>query len=217
MKVLGDDELVMVLVSKIVFAETNPNHMDDDEYRALKDGIAAGADMPDPLLVSPNPDGTFEVVDGEHRVRAVRDLYPNEDVELPAVVRDWTAEQRAAWRVGLNGTRGALRLRVVRQVAEVFKSDPKLLTVSGFTGARAHLLDPPAVKALDLGARSGAAEVDDGDEPAPVSARPFVLEVPFASRQVLQRVRRALKKAGGKDKDIARGLLNVLGLDTEHT
>jgi hypothetical protein len=204
--------------------KVNPNHMDPEEYADLKAGIRAGRDMPQPLLVAfDTTDGLYEIVDGEHRWSAVGELIAEgvlaPTVTLPCVLRDqWSAEERAAWRLGLNKNRGAIRLKIARDVVRDLSdngADPRLLTIAGYKADEllldhAHLTDA----ALDVG-KAGKDSAAGDEIPAGAAAKPFVLEVPFRTREELVRARRALLKASGPAKDLSTGLFAVLGDDVK--
>lgn len=216
---LGDDAETMLAIGALRPPKVNPNVMTPEEFAALKEGIRAGDDMPQPLVVGEilGQPGVYEIIDGEHRWQAVTELVAEghfaEGVKLPCKLRSyWTEAQRTAWRIGLNHSRGHIRLRVAREQIADLKlngaSDAEL-AVTGFTPAELAY-DPSATAARETSATSTPPSEEDAP---PTAAKPFTLELTFASRAELVAVRRALKKAAGKSKDLSRGLMAALGME----
>lgn len=82
----------------------NPNRMDERTFAAERESIQTFGFL-DPLTVRPHPtlEGEFEIVDGEHRLRATDDLdYP----KLPCLVLDLDEAAARKLTVILNETRG---------------------------------------------------------------------------------------------------------------
>jgi len=63
------DKILEIEVSKIKFAEWNPNQMQEMVFNALVDAIKEKG-MRRPLLVCDLGNGEYELVDGEHRLKA---------------------------------------------------------------------------------------------------------------------------------------------------
>lgn len=218
---LGDDAETMLAIDVLRPPKINPNVMTPEEFAALKEGIRAGEDMPQPLVVGeiPGQPGTFEIIDGEHRWQAVTELVAEghfaPGVKLPCKLRSyWTEAQRTAWRIGLNHSRGHIRLRVAREQIADLKLNGATdaeLAVTGFTPAELTY-DPNATAAREP--RAASEPVSEEDTP-PTAPKPFTLELTFATKAELVAVRRALKKAAGKSKDLTRGLMAALGMETQ--
>lgn len=100
-------------VDLIHFNDWNPNEMEDEEFSALVQDIDEhGFDQP--LEVFPHPDeklaaeGAWMIVDGEHRLRAVKALRESGKIQRISVIkRDWdkvTAMKRTVRRNNMRGT-----------------------------------------------------------------------------------------------------------------
>jgi len=185
----------------------NPNRMSAERFASLKAFIQEGGFL-QPILVSPiglGADAEFDVVDGAHRVKALGELGLR---HVQAVVRRMTPVQIRAYRLAMNHLRGDVDLTLAagamtEMLAGGLDMD-ELAVMTGFTESEvADLMAQPEQPLLGHG---GAVE----DEPA-VADRPFVLELKFGSRKQLVTVKRKLRKAGGTTRDMALGLLNVLG------
>lgn len=206
--------LINVPLAQLVAAEVNPNSMPEHEYLALIEATRRFGFL-QPVAVRPRPDGTFETLDGHHRIRAAVELGMT---EVPCVVRANTNDTEAVLiRVGMNKIRGEQDLtKVGQEMARVVGTgiDVSELTVTGFTDSEvADLLrsvdidvDAQAVTAE----RGPAEDFDTNDE----TVKPFLLEIEFTDRAEYQRARRGLKRAAGKGKDMAVGLMKLLGEDT---
>ena len=188
----------------------NPNRMDPEDFQLLVVQIGReGFDQP--VLTRPLPEGqpdgcVYEMVDGNHRGRAVRVLGGE---RIPAVVREMTDEQVVAYRLARNKLRGRLDLTIARvQVRDLaacgFDLDELLVTGFGVDDLTAFCAAdvPPVAAGL------GSMTVSDDSERLP---KPFVIEIPFTDKAQYQRALKRLRKAAGKTKDLGLGLLNVLG------
>lgn len=82
----------------------NPNRMNERQYAAEKESITAFGFI-DPVTVRPHPElaGEYQVIDGEHRVRAATDLGIT---DLPVVVLDVNEAAAKKLTIVLNETRG---------------------------------------------------------------------------------------------------------------
>jgi ParB-like chromosome segregation protein Spo0J len=191
--------------------EHNPNKMSPEKFELLK---AAMANPPDgsvedvlqPPLIAPLPDGFFDVVDGSHRVRAATALGW---VSMECVVRVMSPEQVRAYRLGMNNQRGDIDLAIAQlDLAELIMEgwSPEQLGVTGFTAdeiADLTRVDDPNDRP------TARVDVDDGD--AQRVEKPFVLEIPFRTRDAYKRARKAVLKAAGKGKELDVGLLRLIG------
>lgn len=98
--------IVYVSVDRLVPSSLNPNRMTKEEYEGLKGSIRyAGFLESNPILTRPNGDGTFEIVSGEHRWRAAKELGI---VKVPCEIREMDDLEAARHRVILNKDRGKL-------------------------------------------------------------------------------------------------------------
>jgi hypothetical protein len=207
----------LIPISKLVLCppEKNPNKMTDAEYALLKDAMAAasknGDEVLQTVLLSPHdpPADTFDVVDGNHRVQAAIELGWT---DMLAIVRAMTPNEIIAYRLGMNRNRGRIDLTIAKgQLSDLVLDGDVALEVTGFTGEEITDLTTPVHHERNLLADAGSTDVEGEATP---SAKPFVLEIPFTKKSDYQLARRKLRKAAGKTKDLARGLLAVLGEDT---
>lgn len=115
---MSDITIVYVGVELIDPNPWNPNRQNDDEFTAELQSIETFGFIA-PIIVRPKPEHDlldidprprFEVIDGEHRLRAALQL---EHATVPAVVLDLTDVQAKKLTVVMNETRG--------------KADPALL------------------------------------------------------------------------------------------
>ena len=185
--------------------EDNPNKMSAERFASLKAFIREGGFL-QPILVSRREDNlTYDVVDGKHRVVALRELGLS---YVHAVVRRMTADQIRAYRIAMNRLRGDVDLTIAAgAMTEMLATGlgmDELAVMTGFT--EPEVADLVAQSEPHILADAG----DVADEPT-VADRPFVLELKFSSRHQLVTVKRKLRKAGGTTRDMALGLLNVLG------
>ena len=93
-------------VDKLFASEDNPNRMTGEEFGNLVESMkAAGFLEANPILVRPNSDGTYEIVDGEHRWLAAKKLGLK---EVPCHIREMDNLEAGRHRVILNKDRGSL-------------------------------------------------------------------------------------------------------------
>lgn len=197
-----------VPLDKLEDAPTNANRMSDTRFRSLVERIRELGFL-QPILVEPTSNGRFRIVDGHHRVRAARDLGLT---EVPAVVEAFDALTSRATALGMNRDRGEIDLAIAAEELVV-------LAEAGWSMSDMALAGFSEVEAADLLATlehddeavlAGASTVVPQEESDAPASR-WTLEIPFDDLSVMTKAKRALKKAGGKD--MARGLLRVLGLE----
>lgn len=199
-----------VSIASLVPDPNNPNVMDPARYAELRRAIEQEGFL-QPILVAPIAEapGRFWLVDGHHRVRAAAEVGY---IDVPAIAREMTGQQVTLLRMGMNRLRGELDLTKATDLLQgLVKAGVPLdaLWLSGFSPSELDgLLRAPEVRQDDFPAVSPVL----ADEPV-AAERPFALEVSFGSRQDLVAVKRALRRAGGASRDMAFGLLAVLGLD----
>lgn len=208
-------------VGEIADAPRNPNVMSTSQYQGLVAAIhLEGFQVP--ILVRPAekcgyplPDGeAYEIIDGHHRVRAVRELMESgqmsgESIAAIVIRADDVQAQRMA--VAMARIRGEVNLGVAAEiVADLSKrmSDEDLAAYVGYTEADiADLIDIAIDDDLDD-------EVDmDEMEPPPenqVRTKPWEIVLTYSDRKEYQRVRRALRKAAGKGNDIEAGVARLI-------
>jgi ParB-like chromosome segregation protein Spo0J len=199
-------------VLHVVSAAENPNKMSAEQFASLKLFIQEGGFL-QPILASPmdkGADAEFEVVDGAHRIEALRELG---QTVVQAVVRRMSPVQIRAYRLAMNRLRGNVDLTLAAgTMTEMLAAGlgmDELAVMTGFTESEvADLTAQPEAPLL--------ADAGDVADESTVADRPFVLELKFASRSQLVTVKRKLRKAGGTTRDMTLGLLNVLGEETSN-
>lgn len=105
MKAESMSETVPVALDRIRLNDYNPNAMDAETFRALlKDMKDGGPDAIDSILLRPLDEG-YEVVDGEHRTRAARQL---KWTEIRARIQEISLEEAMVVNYRKNRERGHL-------------------------------------------------------------------------------------------------------------
>ncbi len=205
---------------QIAPAPSNPNSWDDAKFAQLVQAIDDEGFNSVILLraVSPPMDTEFtvyQVSDGEHRWRAAQEP----DLEhVPAYVYPEGACSDAkarALQVGFNNLRGDMDLTsVAKALAEFDLAGMEHLTgytAEGMAELTALLTPPSAEDLLGEGMTPPTPAAAEPEEPG-TAAGVFELTISLASGDDVREVRKRLKKAGGKSKDMGRGLLKVLGI-----
>jgi ParB-like chromosome segregation protein Spo0J len=201
-------EIKTIALARIELAETNPNSMDPEKYALLVRAISE-VGFVQPVLVRPVRD-RFKLIDGEHRVRAARELgmeYVPCVIGTGDLVND---EQAAVTQIAMGRLRGDLDLAAVGRTMEGLLSSgwsmPEL-TLTGFSEDEiADLLEAARSATEDVLAGSDTTLPDTSDIPL----RPFVLEITFESRASYTAAKRGLKRAAGSG-ELSEGLLRLLG------
>lgn len=196
--------------------ETNPNKMTEEQFAALvavmrKEGCLQN------LVVEDNDDGTWRIVDGHHRYWAAKIVGLT---ELPCIERRDTTDQLTdAVGIGMNRIRGASDLvrtgEVLRDlvIEQGLPATDVALSAGLSEDELGDIIANVGDAEDDIGASIGDAMGDEDDEDEEAAPKPFMLEVRFDDRETLRKVRRALRKAAGKGGDLAKGLVNALGLE----
>lgn len=226
---LRPPEVVHLPVSSLLELPGNPNEMADAEYAALVAAIRANGFL-QPILVCPPqgegvghgagqvvgqegyyPPDAHYVIDGQHRLRAARELSLP---AVPCVVVRVTREQAQALRVAMNRLRGELDLtavgRIFQELSDAGWTGGQLAQTGFSVGEVEDLLRAVSqpVDASPLPVDMGTPDYDAGAPSEPPRKR-HVLEVEFETAQQLTRARKALA-AGGST--LGEGLLRLLVL-----
>lgn len=187
--------------------EENPNVMSAAEQAALTHAIATFG-FTQPIEVTPRGDGTFTVIDGVHRVESATALGMT---AVPALVHEGLSPQEVVVRrISLNKNRGHLDLGIVRaQLAEAIATtvEPLDLTATGFSEDEINALLSAGEADFNAGSMDG-----DDEEPAK-NERPHEVVLTFRTKKDADAVRKGLRRASGKHKDMSAGALALLGLD----
>ena len=190
--------------------DENPNKMEPERYSGLVELVRQLGSLSG-ILVEDLGDGTFRIIDGHHRYWAAQEVGLK---ELECFVLKPDAKNEAL-AIAMNRLRGDLDLT---QVAEAMKDivvetgwdAPTIGVLTGFSADEVESLIDRAKTTL----QDSLDDVGLGAPPEPEDTapdKPFMLEIAFASKEDYQLCRKKLRKAAGKTKDLATGLLNVLG------
>jgi len=196
----------------------NPNSMTDDAYEALVALIKQQGFL-QPILVRPIDGTVFRIIDGHHRVRAAKELGMD---SIPCVVSDKGPHEEILLRIAMNKLRGELDITGVgRAFKELHDAgwSTKELVLTGYEESEVADLLKAVTQNVDV-AMTSAIEMPstsdyDADDVEDAAAKLFELKLEFDNREDLKKVRRALKRAGGKTKDMSLGLLKILGEEKE--
>jgi ParB family chromosome partitioning protein len=97
------ENLVHLSVDTIVPNKWNCNYMSEKELEELKQAIQYNG--VEPIIVRPLTDGKYEIVDGEHRFRAVKELGQK---HIPAVIMKIDDEEAKIRTIVYNSKRGKI-------------------------------------------------------------------------------------------------------------
>lgn len=191
---------------------TNPNRMSDETYAMLVEAIRRVGFL-QPVLAQEDADGSLVIVDGYHRVKAAREVGLT---NVPVIVGDFQDDPGMAHavQIGMNRMRGELDLAAVaQQVSALATSGWNMedLELTGFSKSELEDLlattrhrDEEVLEGGLGGAPNSEPEAEEG------AAKPFILELTFAKKADLSKAKRGLKKAAGKGRELADGLLRLL-------
>lgn len=204
--------LVEVPLESLAPAARNANRMPDDKYRALVESIRRVGFVV-PIVVRKlaededvdNAAIIYEIVDGHHRVRALAEIGI---AEASAVVLEGGEDPRLV-SLALNRLRGETDLAVASLIVEELLEAEVDMSISGFTGRELEAL----VSALESPDDPELSDLEGTEAPEEVgtpSAKPFLLDLTFRSKEDLAAARKALKKAAGKGGDLSDGLLRLI-------
>lgn len=196
-------------IDDLVDAERNPNEMDEAKLDALAELIQRYGFL-QPILAVPLEGGKFRIVDGHHRAKAAERA--GHETVLALVRDSFAPDEIEALRVGMNVLRGDLNYKIAAEIAVELREEwgwdnDKLGTAFGFSDSELdELFDLASAASSDVeadlgGGSSGPSESapstsGDDEEKAP---NPFVLKIEYDSRSEYMKVRRALRKYGGKN------------------
>ncbi len=187
-------------------APQNANKMDAAKYRELVHSIRRLGFIT-VIVARDLGDGDFDIVDGHHRVKAMRELG---EVNVPTLVIKGDEDPRLV-ALALNRLRGETDLAVASMIIEELLEtglSTADLSITGFSEREmselVSALEQPEPDLDDLGDTALPEEIG-----SPV-ARPFLLDLTFRSKEDLKAARKALRKAAGKGGDLADGLLRLI-------
>lgn len=205
----------------LVSAPRNPNRMQPHKYAALKEFIRKHGFAQDIVVRKhPTADGKWEIVDGHHRVKAVREIG---GINGLVPCRDAThldASERTELMLSLNNNRGELDLTAVSLEFDLLQDDGRTvedLQITGFTIDEIETLIGATQELSEEDLLEDAILTESNRDPETTEdQKVFVLEVALASAKELRKAKAKLRRAGGKlkgDQAITQGLRSVLGLD----
>lgn len=189
----------------------NPNRMLPSTYELLVEAIRTVGFL-QPVLAQEEPDGTLTIVDGVHRTRAAKEVGL---ACVPVVVGDFRDDPDLARvvQIGMNRMRGELNLSAVAQQVSALVEKGWSTVQLELTGFSRDELDDLLASTRHSddevleGGLGAAPDASDDDDAAP---KPFVLELTFEKKEQLTRAKRGLRKAAGKGRELADGLLRLL-------
>jgi len=196
----------------------NANRMAPDMVATLA-GAIQRLGFTQPVLVRRMPDGVHRVIDGHHRMQAAHQAGLN---EVPAVIVDCSDAEARALQLGMNRLRGEVDLVLAaKQVTSLFDEGWQLhdVLLTGFSSDEVDaLLRASTPRHDDDPLKNGLPAMisdSDGQDDDEMQEKAWALELAFDSKEMLERVKKALKRQAGKGGDMADGLLKVLGLSEE--
>jgi ParB-like chromosome segregation protein Spo0J len=188
--------------------EENPNKMEPERFDLLVKAMELHGDV-QPVL-SARVGDRYQLIDGHHRVWAALKL--GLSAIESTVIENATEAEIAALSIAMNRLRGDLDLRassdIIKDIIESTGWEIGQVSIAtGFTADEiTALLGDTAMDAEDM-LRDSA----DMGEAEAKPEKPYVLELAFADRETFKLVKRRLRKASGETKDLAQGLLHLIG------
>ena len=176
-------------------APLNANRLAPEKYVQLVASIRRLGFLV-PIIVRDDEEGGYEIVDGHHRAKAVREI--GAETEIPAVVLEPGEDPQLA-ALALNRLRGETDLAVASlMIDEMLAGGLELadLAISGFT--ERELTDLVEALTQEEPSLEDVGAADLPEEVGTKVARPFLLELTFKNREDLGVARKALRKACGK-------------------
>lgn len=196
---------------QLVEAADNPNVMPEGDFKSLVAAINAKGFL-QPILVRALSKKEFRVIDGHHRLRASRELKMQ---EVPCVVAEVDDAGEVILRIAMNKLRGELDLTSTGRILKEFVDDGWALdafTLTGFSESELTDLLASVSQSVDTPMELEVPKVDyEVEEDTTGLGKTFELKVVFETREDLKKAKQGLKRAGGKTKDMAVGLLKLLG------
>lgn len=174
----------------------NPNAMNDRTYQAEKESIGRFGFV-DPVTVRPHPElpDAFQIIDGEHRVRAAGELGMG---ELPIVTLDLGDAEAKKLTVVLNETRGeADTLDLARLLADIARTDPNVGEALPYSPEHlSALLEMADLEMPDYGNGSldGGGDEDDEDK-----WRTLTLRVPAPVEELFRQAEARVAESAGAE------------------
>lgn len=204
----------MLPCASLVGQARNPNELGPAEFKNLCAAIRTLGFL-DPILVSPNADGTHSILDGHHRLRAAIE----EGVDpVPCIVTlSRSRDVVDAIQLSMAKNRGRVRLDIAEQILKELAEEGWSTEEMQSTGYSPDEIDALLSKTnaeVEKASKGKAQSINEAlDEGG--ADRPWTLELKFVTQAQLTEVKRALKKASGRAKDESLGLLHLLKMRDE--
>lgn len=209
---MTDVTIVNLDVEVLEEAANNPNVMPASDFDLLCRAMKAKGHL-QPILVRKLPDARgFRVIDGHHRLKAAKVC---EMKQVASVLIECTDAEEPILRLAMNKLRGDVDLtsagHIMKELQEAGVGLDELL-LTGFSAneiedlVRAVSVNVDTEVSMALPASDYEPEDDDTG-----AAKPLVLEIPFTNLADMKKAKKGLKRAAGKGKDLAVGLLRLLG------
>jgi ParB-like chromosome segregation protein Spo0J len=199
-------QIIATPIQTLHDAPQNANKMDAAKYRELVLSIRRIGFVV-PIVARDLGNGDLEIVDGHHRVKAMREIG---EAFVPTLIITGDEDPRLV-ALALNRLRGETDLAVASMIVEeLLESGLSTvdLSITGFSERElselVSALEQPDLDLDDLGGTSLPEEIG-----TPV-AKPFLLDLTFRTKADLAAARKALRKAAGKGGDLADGLLRLV-------
>lgn len=196
--------VVRVKVAELFPAARNPNRMSAAKKAALASSMQANGYL-QPIITA-TVRGRREILDGHHREEV---LLAEEVDEVDIVdLGTMTPERADMLRISLRAIHGDMQLSMVEEILRDLQDNGEdLLAVQPWLGfSETELAELLAAEEPEA-PRAAPPSVDE-----PTADKPFVLELKYSDGEVFRKVKRALRKASGRAKDEATGLLAILDL-----
>lgn len=228
---VGEHQLMDVPVGSVHPNAWNSNQMSERQYADLLNMIGERGYL-QYILVRPHPVARdlFEVIDGEHRLRAFREAFPDRGtvrcIVAPAEITD---DQAKALSIAMNNVKGKdspVRLARLIQEMSAAHSLQAIEASTGLSGAKIRQLrdldKPPEIPPPEPAPRIPAPEPPP-PVPAPRPTAPVVFELYPEERSRLEELIESTVNAAGlamlypKDPDRRRAaaLLQLLSISDE--
>lgn len=196
-------------VTAIHEAVDNPNAMSPADFALLCRAVQVNG-MLQPILLRQLAPASFRVIDGHHRLRACK----NADMPtVPAVIIECSDTEETILRLEMGKLHGEFDLTAVGRIIKELQDagvDAADLELTGYSEQEIADLVGAVSQNVDLDVKMSV-PVTDYEVEEGAAEKPLVLEIAFSSLVDLKTAKKGLKRAAGKGKDLATGLLRLLG------
>ena len=195
----------MIALELLQDAPRNANKMEPGKYQALKLSIQKKGFLQPVLVVRlKGAVERYRIVDGHHRIKALRELG---EVYADAIVADLTPEDIEALGLGMNRARGELDLSISSDIL-ISLGDvgwtPDDLLITGFSAGELEDLMHLEASIQDL------VEGLEKEKPEKKQKTSWHLKIPFKSRETRDAVEYSLQKHSIEGEVLGDTLLRLL-------